>query len=204
MRRFCYDGPIVLGCRAALVVLVLLAPVAARAEQLRVSIGPMEQVNLSPTEAERFRRVLLRVVQATHGLAVGPALDRLPCEPREGSCLRQLRRRLKGDRLLLLRVGRLADTTVIRLTVHDLARGVRQGSWQEVLKQGAGAAQEGKAVERMVAGFAPRPPSPSRPWYGRWWVWTLAGVVVAGTVTATVLATRSSDPKPYITIPWPP
>jgi hypothetical protein len=41
-------------------------------------------------------------------------------------------------------------------------------------------------------------PSPSpRPWYRRWWVWTLAGVVVAGAVGVTLAVTRdTSQPAP--------
>jgi hypothetical protein len=38
-------------------------------------------------------------------------------------------------------------------------------------------------------------PGPARPWYKRWWVWTLVGVGVGVGVGAAVLATRSSDPS---------
>jgi hypothetical protein len=31
-------------------------------------------------------------------------------------------------------------------------------------------------------------------WYGQWWVWTLAGVVVAGAVTATAIAVQPRPP----------
>ena len=33
---------------------------------------------------------------------------------------------------------------------------------------------------------------PGSPWYKKWWVWTAAGVVVAGTVTTAVILTRPS------------
>ncbi len=42
----------------------------------------------------------------------------------------------------------------------------------------------------MTAVWASLEERPAR-WYQKWWVWTVAGVVLAGGVTATVLATRS-------------
>ena len=103
--------------------------------------------------------------------------------------------RLGADKLLQLRVGQLGDTTIIRLTAFNVARGARQGSWQEVLRTPDDQAVA-LAMERMVGSFAPLPP-PDKPWYSRWWVWTAAGVVVAGTVTAIVLTTTlDSGPEP--------
>lgn len=34
------------------------------------------------------------------------------------------------------------------------------------------------------------------PWYGRWWVWTGAAVLVAGGVTAAIVASRAPDEPP--------
>jgi hypothetical protein len=36
-----------------------------------------------------------------------------------------------------------------------------------------------------------RPPSPPRPWYGRWWVWTLGGAALVGAAAATAAALSS-------------
>lgn len=38
---------------------------------------------------------------------------------------------------------------------------------------------------------APAPPPRARPWYRRWWVWTLAAAAIAGGVTAAVVASSS-------------
>jgi hypothetical protein len=103
--------------------------------------------------------------------------------------------------LVALRAGRLGGTLMLRLAVFEGQDGTRSGTWQEVLQtpdRGAITA----ALDRMISGFAPRP-EPPRPWYSRWWVWTAAGVVVAGTVTAVLLSTRDSGSGPPITIPAP-
>jgi tetratricopeptide (TPR) repeat protein len=39
----------------------------------------------------------------------------------------------------------------------------------------------------------PEPQADDSPWYGKWWVWTLAGVLVAGGVAAGVAASSSSS-----------
>ena len=67
--------------------------------------------------------------------------------------------------------------------------------------RGNGPAQHGSAeaphrVEVAAAASRPARPAPpaTRPWYTRWWVWTLVGgVVVAGTVTAVAVAVTGDD-----------
>jgi hypothetical protein len=188
---------------ATLASILALLPAPGAAAQLRVSLAPLELVNLSREDGERYRRALERAIRATRGLRrVAPAHEL--CDLREVSCLHRQRSRLGADRLLVLRVGRLGDTTVIRLTVHDLRRAVRQGSWQEVIRGQTTDEALGKALDRMVAGFAPAPPPPPpppSPWYKKWWVWTAAGVVVAGGVTAAVLATRGGGEPDHTIVP---
>ena len=44
-----------------------------------------------------------------------------------------------------------------------------------------------------------------KPWYKKWWVWAIVGVVVAGGGTAVGLALGGSDPQPTsgeITVAW--
>jgi hypothetical protein len=171
---------------------------------LRVALRPVETVNATPEEQRRYRTLLEETLRATPGLALRPGSEgELGCDLREGACLRRLHATLGADRLLVLRVGRLGETVVIRLLVHDLAQGARQGSFQEVLGRGAGDREAREALRRMVLGFAPPAPAPPparRRWYSRWWVWTIAGAVVAGSVTAAVLATRRRGDEPYVII----
>lgn len=190
--------------RAAIIAIALLLclPATAGAAPLRLALGPVERVNLPGAEGQRLQLALRRVLEQTAGLTVSRVTKDPGCELREAECLGRLARRLGSDRLVLLRAGRLGETTVLRLTVYDLQRRVRQGSWQEVLRHGAGTEKERQALQRMVAGFAPPPPPPPTPWYGRWWIWTAVGVAVAGGVTAAVLATRESGgPDRTITPP---
>lgn len=181
-------------CVLLLLFLTLLLPQVSAAEDggLRVAVAPVERVNLAEAEGQRYWRLLLQVLREAPGVEPAAKEARTPCDLRERACLRRLHRELEADSIVVLRVGRLGDTTVTRLTVFDLKQGTRQGTWQEVLRAAQRDRGIKQAMQRMVAAFAP-PPAAPRPWYTRWWVWTAAGVVVAGAVTAAVLATRPSD-----------
>lgn len=174
---------------------------------LRTGLLPMERVNISEVEGRRYRLHLVEVLRqrsSIHLIHQNLVADLLESDPKptecgnQIDCLRRIGRRLRADKLLVLRIGRLGETVVLRLTAFDVQRGARQGTWQEVLRR-SDDETVAQAMERMVAGFSPRPP-PSRPWYSRWWVWTAVGVVIAGSVTAAVLATRDSGVEPYVVI----
>jgi len=45
----------------------------------------------------------------------------------------------------------------------------------------------------LPATDAPRPMVRGTPWYRRWWVWTIAGVIVGGATAAAVIASRKSS-----------
>jgi hypothetical protein len=190
----------------ATVVLCSSIPIEAEARViLRTGLLPVEKVNVSDVEGRRYRRQLVQVLRrrsAIHLIHQNLVDDLLGSRPEDCGaridCLRRLGRGLRADKLLVLRIGLLGETVVLRLTAFDVPRGARQGTWQEVLRR-SDAETVNRAMERMVAGFVPLPP-PSRPWYSRWWVWTIAGAVIAGTVTAAVLATRDSGVEPDVVI----
>lgn len=200
-----------LACIAAWLVLHLCAHSGWAAEpsspSLRLVVLPVERINLSQDEAERYLQRLEQVLAQDSRVVVRRAAAVLPhghppIDPGCGAapgCLRALSEVLPADRLLALRAGRLAETVILRLTVYDAARNAQQGTWQEMLKSGERDAVS-QAFERMVRGFLPPPPQKdTSPWYGRWWVWTITGAVVAGSVTAAVLATQEGGPEPDVT-----
>jgi hypothetical protein len=154
---------------------------------------PVEAINLSSGEGARFQALLARAVRAIPEalLLEGVLAGVQPGCAAEIVCQRELGARLGAHKLLSLRVGRLGETTVVRLTAFDVARGATQGTWQEVLRR---ADEPGliSSLERMLAGVIPRR-APPPAWYTRWWVWTAAAVVVSGSITAAVLATRQNS-----------
>lgn len=178
-----------------------LSAAARTPAPIQITLLPVETINLSPEEAPTYDRLLRRVLKRGYRVKLqeAPGLEAAlkgqePSCRAEVNCLRKICTGKQVEKLLALRVGRLSDTLAIRLAVFDIPRGVLQGTWQEVLNQSDQQAVT-KAMERMVLGFIPRRPV-ARPWYAKWWVWTVAGAVVAGSVTAAILASQGSETEP--------
>jgi energy-converting hydrogenase Eha subunit E len=181
-------------CGAAAISVGLIVALAgvARAEPVRVALLAVEELNLAPGEGEQLRLRFAQVLRARQvQLTLAPPAVSPGCA-QEIACQQQLGHRLGVHKLVALRVGKLGDTTVLRLTAFDVTRGMRQGTWQELLRRADARAVAG-ALERLANSLLPPPPA-RRPFYARWWFWTVAGVVVAGSITAAVLATRPRTP----------
>jgi hypothetical protein len=187
--------------RAALLLLVLGTLRAAPAAATRtLAVVPAEAVNVGVAEVRRYAEQLRRALAGAARLEivaaarVDSALAALPggCA-QDLLCLRRLGRQLAVGELVLLEVARLGDTLALRIKAFDVAREQYAGAWQELLRtvddRGVAA-----ALGRMAIAFSPPPPVATKPWYRRWWVWTAAGAVVAGSTVAIVLATRSPAP----------
>jgi len=187
--------------------LVLGAPQDALAdEKLRIALLPIQGVNLAQGEDTRLREPLLRALRRRSSIVMShpdqvsrASAARGPACSAEISCLKSLGEELGVHKLLSLQVGRIMDTTVLRLDVFDVLRGVRQGSWQEVLRRPDDQAVH-QGVERLIQTSFP-PPPPHRAWYTRWWVWASAGAVLTATaVTIAVVATRDKGVNPDVII----
>lgn len=205
-----HHGPLAAPCPLVLTIALTVLPSAVRATRppgspLRIAALPVDGVNINATVQRELGAWLVREladaqrVDLTWGAPVYRAIARAGCSH---DCPERVAEALGADvdRVVMLRAARLGRTHVLRLTVFDVHRGARVGSWQEVLSTFD---QRGvrSALARMIAGFAPAPPlaGRSRPWYTRWWVWTIVGAVVAGSVaTGVVLGTRGG---PEETIP---
>lgn len=178
--------------------LVLALAAAAHAEPVRVALLAVEEINLAPGEGEQLRARFAELLRA-RGAQLVAAAGVTPGCAQEIACQQQLGKRVGAHKLVALRVGRLGDTTVLRLTAFDVTRGMRQGTWQEMLRR-ADSRAVGAALERLGAAFLPPPPA-GRPFYKSWWFWTAAGVVVAGSITAAVLATRPRSDADWKLVP---
>jgi hypothetical protein len=189
---------------------VVIAPLGRRqrAEAAEVGSAARETIGLLPAQGINVQAVELRRLQdLLHARAAAGNSLRLmqlfEADARDAgedlTKLVALARRFKLRRLLLLNVGRLGDTIVLRLRLYDVAQESWRGSWQEVL-QGLGLEGIEAAFDRMIAGFAPARQVAPTPIYKKWWFWTIAGAVVAGTVTAAIVGSRSSGREPDFVI----
>lgn len=171
----------------------------------RVAVLPIETMNVDDDEARQAEASLAQIVgrrrfEIVPRKAIEAALRGRPSGcARDVPCLREVGRALDAHTLLVLRAGRLGDTLAVQLSAFDVRRGVRQGTWEELLRppdKGRLAA----ALRRMVASFAPPPPEAPPPWYRRWWVWTALGAAVAGAAVAIAVGARDTRPAPDFVI----
>lgn len=187
-----------------LIASIWLAAADARAGRQPIAVLPTETVNVEASATALADTLLQRLEQTRAFQLVHPERVAKVARPAQIStddcvgqpaCLQQLGRSLEVKSLLQLRVGGLGGTHVVRLTLFNASTGTRSGSWQEVLSS-LQPATLAPALDRMIAGFAPRPVDrPSRPWYGRWWVWTAVGTVAAAAVTTAVVFATQSPPS---------
>jgi hypothetical protein len=113
----------------------------------------------------------------------------------------QLTRREAGDRGFLAEVGRAAGVKQIPLahienrqvtvSVFDVEGG-RFVQRRRALAASLGAEQACPVEPGRDGGSGSDGPAP-RPWYKRWWVWTLVGVGVAAAVTIPLVLTQGRD-----------
>jgi hypothetical protein len=135
---------------------------------------------------------------ATQNPCAGTKAARERCAVRRGE-------RLGAPKVVAGALGGLGRTFVIQLDLIDTVRGAVTRS----LEQTHYGSSDGlpRAVSELASRLidAPRRGAGSarapRPWYRRWWVWAIAGAVVAGSVTAAVLLSRSSDGPETVPLP---
>lgn len=129
-----------------------------------------------------------RLIEPAHTYEV--AATRGPNCHEEPACVAALGVELGADELLLLRIGALGPTLLLRGAVFDPRASVDVRSAQEVVN---GRAMPGldAALERLVAQLIPA--QPATQWYSRWWVWAAGGAVLAGAATTLVLVLGDDD-----------
>jgi len=181
------------------------------AVDLSVVVAPYEVLGLSEDQAAE----LLRLTEATieegrrnRTLIPSTALedarealeipeDELDDCLSDTMCASRLARRAGADELLRGSAAGLGRNYVLRLALIDAHRSVVD---REVQGTVVGSVEDlGAALPEQLDRLLPR----ERPWYQRWWVWTLVGVVVAGAALATVLVLTLDDGPGMETLPLP-
>jgi hypothetical protein len=115
----------------------------------------------------------------------------------DSECLRRVGRELGADLVVTTRLAALGGTTLVRLSVLEIARGAAARARQEVVPDATQVAVE-EAIRRMARelaeAFGPEVLRKAKAWYEQWWVWTLAGgVIVAGAVAGIGIAAGGSE-----------
>jgi hypothetical protein len=130
---------------------------------------------------------------AQSGLPEAECLDDLPCVQRVG-------RRVAADKALVVRLGALGDTVVVRLALVDVDAGTQEEARQQVVRSAEPGRVEA-ALRRLArevgVRFAPRAATPAPRWYGHWAFWAGVGTTVAVAAgTGVWLATRPEETEP--------
>ena len=175
---------------AAALVATVASGCAASKSDLRVAVMPLRAAGVPHSAAKRVRAALSREIKnATSGDVVAPAkVD----DALSRACPRQLTpdetcgftaaRSAAATHLIAGAFGAIGKTHVLQLRMTDVARGAVVRSLDETLYGDLAHVERSLApiVQRLVP--APQP----RPWYTRWWVWTIAGAVVTGVVAISL------------------
>lgn len=195
---------------AILVLCLSVLPVQAIAAPVRVAVLPLDLVNVGASQRETLTALLLQRLATIgrftliHPTRVAQELQQGQSCGRRAGCLQRVGQKLGHPRLLQLAVAALGDTYIVRLTLFDPRSGARTGSWQEVLGT-LDRSRLAPALDRMIAGFAPRPLTEGKSWYARWWVWTAAAsVVAAGAAITAVVLTSGNGASPVDVVITPP
>lgn len=193
---------------AALGLLAGCAAQRAAGGTLRVAVLQLKAVGLPPQIAPQTRAAIQRqlaesseaVVLAEQPLDQALAAE-VSCKERgpeaEERCALAVGARLGATHVVVGALGGLGRTFIVQLRVLEVARAAVSKSLEETLFG------EPDTLPRAAAQLAVRLVGARRapPWYGRWWVWTLA-TLAAGAAVAIPLVLTRGDP-PYEDVPLP-
>lgn len=181
------------------------------AVELSVVVAPFDVLGLSDEQAAELLRITeesISEVRRNRTLIPSTTLDNareeleIPVEELDAclgdtTCASRLARRAGADELLLGSAAGLGRNYVLRLALIDAHRSVVD---REVQGTVVGNAEDlGAALPDQLDRLLPR----ERPWYSRWWVWTLVGLAVAGAAVATVLVLVLDNDSDMDTYPLP-
>jgi hypothetical protein len=188
----------------------LLAPADARAARAAFARGLAIAPTARPDErrlSPRAQRLLSQAQQ--QGASRGPPAT---------FARRRLCALLALDRLVWVQLGGAQERSTAEVVVFGADGQQRERTTRAVARTGAVdpiaalivevlqgpappvAALEAPAATTLPAASLPASGDPaatrSRPWYRRWWVWTIAGAAAAGVAVAIAVSAGDEDPPP--------
>lgn len=175
----------------------------------RVVVLPLDSIGVPADRAAQMDRIIAREAHQGGAIAVVDAGEtRRQVEQleacREGPgreavrCAAEAGKRLGSSHVVLGAVGRLGKTWLLRLKLLQVSTSTVDRTVEETLVGPTGELDRSLARATGRLFDLPRP----RPWYTRWWVWTLVGAAVTAAVVVPVVLTRQ-EPDPYRDIPFP-
>ncbi|MDP6946053.1 MAG: hypothetical protein QF464_18030 [Myxococcota bacterium] len=135
------------------------------------------------------------------GERVSQALGRVKSGCAEDlECVRRVGTALGVNKVVVLRLGKLGDTLLIRSSLIDVAQATQEKSRQEVLVHASEAHIEG-AIARMADDLMAPYRSEGGAWYTQWWLWTIIGGVALGGSTLLFFPQNGPEPDVIVTPP---
>lgn len=185
-----------LGCVGFLscVVLAGCATTQAPVSHTRIAVLPVSwqtRDTLPDLEERAPLREGLRSVSTVTVLEPDPEP---PCDAEDDECMRRIGRELRADKIVVTTMAALGDTVLVRVSVLDVDRGTRDETRQRVVSNAVErrVREALSALGRQIA----EPFAPERSegeWYEQWWVWALAGTLLAGAAAAAVVGVAVSE-----------
>lgn len=168
---------------------------------------PLDGIGVPEKDVARMDRTITRQIEEVADLpVVDPhrvqrTVSRSEVCRRSGiPCSAAVGRAVEASHVVFGAVGRLGKTWVLRLRLLRVSEATVTRTVEETLFGPAGLDRSLASVTRRLFDL----PEP-RPWYARWWVWTIAGVAVTAAAVAIPLALTREEKKenPYKDIPFP-
>jgi len=188
----------------------LLCACATDRDALRpssVAVLPPVAVGLPEEAVERTRTAISEAVGQVCGAPVvdsgridramhATKLCRERGPARQNGCAVAAGREVGASHVVSGAIGGLGNTRVVQLRLLQVASGTVIRSLEETLfgKSTTVAMQTGVIAGRLFG-------SRRTPWYGHWWVWTAAVVVVATAVVVPAVLLSNSDPNETVSLP---
>jgi len=166
-----------------------------------VALMPVDVVGLPPESGSSLHQALERELRASGGARlaspgeVAGALERAPAGAKQclasEPCLIDVGRAVEANTVLALTLAGLGATRLVRSRLLEVSQGLVLQDLQETVVDEPG------ALDKYAGNLSSRlfpDPQRNRAWYRQWWVWTGAGVAVAGVISVIAISQKPREP----------